>query len=222
MISPVFVKTYDAPSYDEREILRYIGETSPNSETVELVRSCIAEVEAHLSYKVCYAVYDAQVTPDGVDMTFAKTKSTLLAKTLADSDRVILVVASVGIGIDRLVKKYLSISASRALVMQAIGAERVESLLDAFCIEMREKYRGLGQDITTRYSPGYGDLPLQLQREIFDTLECPKRIGVSLSDSMMMTPTKSVSAIIGISRSICSDVSLDKYKNCNKDCQYRR
>ena len=48
------------------------------------------------------------------------------------------------------------------------------------------------------FSPGYGDLPLDLQREIFAALDCPKRIGVSLNESLLMSPSKSVSAIIGL------------------------
>ena len=48
-----------------------------------------------------------------------------------------------------------------------------------------------------RFSPGYGDLSLEVQKEIFSLLDCPRKIGVSLGDSLLMTPSKSVTAIIG-------------------------
>ena len=77
--------------------------------------------------------------------------------------------------------------------LQALGAERAESLCDAFNNEIREKY------ITApRYSPGYGDVGLENQRVFFRLLDCPKNIGVTLGDNLMMKPTKSVTAFIGI------------------------
>jgi len=49
-----------------------------------------------------------------------------------------------------------------------------------------------------RFSPGYGDLPLETQREIFDVLDCSRRIGLMLNDSLLMSPTKSVTAFVGV------------------------
>ena len=52
----------------------------------------------------------------------------------------------------------------------------------------------------TRDSPGYGDFPLEAQREILVILDTPRKIGVSLTDSLLMVPSKSVSAVIGVAR----------------------
>ena len=95
--------------------------------------------------------------------------------------------------VDRLIAKYNRISPSKALIFQAIGAERAESLCDLFCDEMKEKY-----STNPRYSPGYGDLPLDIQRDIFAVLDCPRKIGLTLNDSLLMSPSKSVTAIIGV------------------------
>ena len=57
--------------------------------------------------------------------------------------------------------------------------------------------RDSGLAVRPRFSPGYGDLPLALQREVFAALDCPRRIGLTLSDSLLMSPTKSVTALIG-------------------------
>ena len=83
-------------------------------------------------------------------------------------------------------------------MMQAIGAERIEALCDAFCDDMEKE---MGVSLRPRFSPGYGDLPLSVQKDIISLLEAPKRIGLSLNDSLLMSPTKSVTAFAGISNS---------------------
>jgi cobalamin-dependent methionine synthase I len=94
---------------------------------------------------------------------------------------------------DRLIAKYSSISPAKALMMQAIGTERIESLCNTFCRDV-----AANRMITSRVSPGYGDIPMEMQRDIFVLLDCSKRIGITLSESLLMSPTKSVTAIFGV------------------------
>ena len=79
------------------------------------------------------------------------------------------------------------------MLFQAIGAERIEALADAFNNDIKEKY------VTVpRFSAGYGDFSVYKQTDMFNVLDCGRKIGLTLNDSMMMSPTKSVTAIIGI------------------------
>lgn len=78
--------------------------------------------------------------------------------------------------------------------MQALGAALVEGWCDKIQ-EMCVREYGANKN---RFSCGYGDLPLTLQRDIFAALSVTKHIGITLSDNCFMTPTKSVTAIIGI------------------------
>ena len=80
------------------------------------------------------------------------------------------------------------------MFFQAIGAERIESLCDAFCAEREAE----GLRLRPRFSPGYGDLPLELQRDLFRGLDCSRKIGLTLNESLLMSPSKSVTAIAGI------------------------
>jgi cobalamin-dependent methionine synthase I len=75
-----------------------------------------------------------------------------------------------------------------------MGAALIEQWCDIIHKDFQDK---LGAN-TFRFSCGYGDLPLTLQRDIFAALNVNKNIGVSLSDNCFMTPSKSVTAIIGI------------------------
>ena len=82
-------------------------------------------------------------------------------------------------------------------------------------------------DIKPRFSPGYGDVPLEIQKDIVMLLDCAKRIGVSLNDSLLMSPSKSVTAFIGLQE---PSGKMDKreVKSTNKcaacaktDCDFR-
>ena len=135
-----------------------------------------------------------------IDLGFAEVHSKALAYNLRGCRSIILFAATIGIEIDRLIAKYSRISAVKALFFQAIGAERIESLCDAFCKEMRAEAEMKGLFLRPRFSPGYGDLPIAEQPKFFALLDMTRRIGVSLTPTTIMVPRKSVTAIMGIAR----------------------
>ncbi|MBR5459268.1 MAG: hypothetical protein IKV53_00230 [Clostridia bacterium] len=174
------VKSVIPQEYDRREMLRYAGVREATPEIEALLEECLAECEGIFSSKVCYLELDLDKAPD-----FLKD-----CKQLKGCERAVIFVATVGIGIDRLIKKYGVTSPSKALMLQAIGTERIESLCDSFC-------NGY-ESATSRFSPGYARLELDAQREIFSLLNPERSIGVALNTSLLMSPSKSVSAIFGI------------------------
>ena len=195
MNSVVLSKTYPQPPFCEREVLRYAGCKEADKEVVALMNACLQEAKDKLSYKVCYRIFSVKTEDELCDFGAFRLRSKDLAVNLKNCRRVILFAATVGIELDRLIVKYSRISQARSLMMQAIGAERVEALCDAFCADMANETNA---DLRPRFSPGYGDLPLVCQKEIFSLLDCGKRIGLSLNDSLLMAPSKSVTAFIGI------------------------
>lgn len=178
---------------NKKEVLRYMG-ASGDEALYALIEECISEVERDLSAKICYEEYAIKIENETVDLGFCRVESKDLSKNLSGCKKAIVFAATVGIGVDRLIKKYSLLSPSKALCIGAIGNERVEALCDLLCSELASKYG----KIRPRYSAGYGDLPLLLQKDIFNALSCTKNIGVSLGDSLLMTPEKSVTAIVGI------------------------
>ena len=219
MINNITVKTYKNIPLNLKEILRYAG--CPKTEKPRLLDECIEEIRGKLSYKVCWGEFEICIDESLVDFGFAKAESAALAKNLRGCKEILLFAATVGIEIDRLITKYGRLSPTKALLFQAIGAERIESLCDAFCDEMSELLKKDNRFLRPRFSPGYGDLPLMLQKDIFEVLSCPKRIGVTLNDSLLMSPSKSVTAIVGISDR-CGNADKSKCETCeNLDCAYR-
>ena len=193
-MSMVYVKSLETPTVSRREILRYAGVRESTPEIDRLLESCLDEVLPRLSYKLVYATIDIAVGADKVDLGFAEACSSALAKDLRDCKRAILLGATVGIELDRLIARYSLTEPSRAHMLDAIGAERIEALCDAF----EEGLRADGMSLRPRFSPGYGDLALELQRDLFARLDCTKHIGLSLNRSLLMSPSKSVTAIIGV------------------------
>ncbi len=198
MLSAVTVRSFDAPEYNEKEILHYARAREATHEISKLVKECLAEAEGKLTYKVCYREFPIKRMKNALDLTFAVTRSRDLMRNLEECESIVLFAATVGLSLDRLVAKYARILPSKALIFQAIGAERIESLCDAFNREIATEKKMEGKLCRPRFSAGYGDLPIELQKEIFCTLDCQRKIGLTLNESFLMSPSKSVTAIIGI------------------------
>ena len=198
MKSMVYIKNYNKPEVDKKEALRYAGCKDASEEIALLLDSCIDEIFDEVSFKLCYSRFPVSLNGDEIDLGFTKTRSHSLAVCLDGCEEIILFCATIGHSIDRIIAKYNITSPSRATMLQALGSERVESLCDLFCLEMAEEEEKVGRVIRPRFSPGYGDLSLEIQKDVFASLDCTRRIGVSLNDSLFMQPTKSVTAIIGV------------------------
>lgn len=197
-MSEIKTAVYPAPPVNRKEALRYAGAGTEDSASVSLLNECLSLVRRDLRYRVAYAVYPVKRTEVGLDLGFASVPSHDLSRALVGCDRVVLIGATVGIGLDRLVARYTALSPAKGLMLDALGSERVESLLQAFCAELADSLACEGYVLRPRFSPGYGDLPLSLQRDVFRALDLPKTAGITLNDSLLMTPSKSVTALAGI------------------------
>ena len=205
------------PRIDKKEVLRYAGQKAEaDPKLAEELDKVIKEAE--LSYKVCFARTEA--------VPF-EHESSDLKMLLDDASAVYLFAVTVGNALDRQIAKYQKTSPTKALLLDALGTERVEALCTKFVMDMQANEISRGNTLTKRFSPGYGDLPLETQSEMFKALDIGKRIGVSLSDSFLMTPSKSVTALMGVKK---AQVKMDMEKFCshkcetcqNEKCQFRK
>lgn len=190
----IITKTYPAPPINTKEILRYAG-GSNDKNTINLLNECINEALDYITYKVCYRELPVKISDNLCSFGVFSLQSKNLAINLSGCNNVIIFGATVGIGLDRLIARYSHISPAKALMLQALGTERIESLCNAFCNDMQNT---LKTPLRPRFSAGYGDLSLDTQKQFFSLLNLPKNIGLTLNDSLLMSPTKSVTAFIGI------------------------
>lgn len=214
--TPVLSETYnpqDHPqlaSVDIKEVMRYGGMMTsrtpiPPDQTPEaelevrgLIDDCISEALPLLTYKVCYRQMDISWEEGQPVLPFDTYGSRNLAHNLEGCTEGVMFAATIGVGIDRLITRYNHTSPSRALIMQALGAERVEALCDTFNARITAEAGARGLKTKSRFSPGYGDLPLIVQKEFMTLLDCSHLIGINLNESLLMSPSKSVTAVIGI------------------------
>lgn len=192
----ILTKSYAEPPISQKEILRYAGVQKTDPNTIMLMNECLEEIRHTLSYIVCYIETDITTKGNSCDFGIFKLSSKNLAQNLAHCHKTIVFAATIGIEIDRFISRYGRIAPSKALMIQAIGAERIEALCNCFCEEIKAETGAL---LTPRFSPGYGDLPLDAQTDIFNVLNPSKHIGLTLNSSLLMSPTKSVTAFVGIS-----------------------
>ena len=210
----VYVKKYNAPPFNRAEILRYAGCKGTTPEIEALLDECLKECAEVFSYNVCYTEVPVKTDGKTLDLSFLKTSSTALMKNLENCRSAVVFGATVGIGIDRLIARYGKISPAKAVMFQAIGAERIEALCDT----AEDDIQGF---TAPRFSPGYGDFPLEFQKDFFKLLDPMRKIGLSLNESLLMSPTKSVTAIAGISDRPCRHEK--KCSACNNtDCTFRK
>ena len=194
-MSIVYTKNIKPAEPSIKEILRYAGVKQSDNEILPLIESCINEIKEKLSFRVCYRVLSVNINEDVCDFGDFKVNSKDLAKNLKDSEHVLIFASTIGIEIDRIIAKYSRISPSKTLIFDALGAERIEALCDSFCEEFSKEK---GVLLKPRFSAGYGDLPLTVQREIFSQLNPDRKIGLTLNESLLMSPSKSVTAFAGI------------------------
>ena len=219
MIYEVKRETLTSVPVDKTEIARYAGARSTVPELFALIENCLSECEREnaINYAVCYALLPLAVSGNTADFSVFKLESKDLVKALRGAKSALVFACTVGFNIDRLIKKYSETDPARALVFQAIGAERVESFTDEF---LKEYAKDNGVKLSPRFSAGYGDLPLSAQKDIFALLRPQKMIGITLNDSLLMSPSKSVTAIVGIGGKACGKTPCSA---CGKtDCEFRR
>ena len=116
---------------------------------------------------------------------------------LSECGSVALLAATLGAEAERVIRRAAGRDMTEALILDAAGSAAIEAVCDNFCEDlaaaMAPRY------LTDRFSPGYGDMPLSDQFKLFRVLDVSRRIGVTLSDSALMIPQKSVTALIGVS-----------------------
>lgn len=208
------------PKVDIKEVWRYSGYFGKTEEITDELNSVLDEVLADtkdmFSYKICFR----RLNKNDESLKFLDV-SKGIKKLLCDSQEVIVFSATIGTEIDRYIKKEGALSPLKMTLANALGAERVEALCDKFQSEIKKKIESENLFVTKRFSPGYGDLPLETQKDFISLLDTLRQIGVSLGSSLLMSPSKSVTAIFGLSNK--EETHTHKCKTCSKiDCEFRK
>ncbi|MCI8660392.1 MAG: Vitamin B12 dependent methionine synthase activation subunit [Lachnospiraceae bacterium] len=219
-----WLETRKAFPWNEREILRYLGYRGqePEENVKKLIHECRLELEREANPKAVWREFPLTIRDHVLDMTCLKTCSRSLERNLKDCESVLLFGATLGSGVDVLLRRYGRLQMSKAVVLQASSVAMLETWCDWQNEVLSREYQEKGWYMRPRFSPGYGDFPLECQRKLSGALELGKRIGVTLTDSLLMVPSKSVTAVMGLSRKPWTCIVQGCEACGKKDCQYRR
>ena len=207
------------------EALRYMGckKGMADKRTMDLLAECEKLVIESSMPRYRYGVFNIQEAENGIEVKETKILLTGddIKHHLNDCYGIVLMCATLSGGIDVLIRKAQLEDMSKAIVINSLSSVAIEQLCDK---AEQEIYDTLGDCYKTwRYSPGYGDLPITLQKDILSVLDAPRKIGLCTSESMTLTPIKSVTAIIGLSHTPVSPAKRGCLScNLKNTCQYRK
>jgi len=175
------------------EVLQYLNVRIPDEKLLRDAVKCIEEAKKIAQLKAVYVRTGVKLYDDKAIFDFMEMESADLCRFLDGCNEAYLFVATMGLRSDMLISKYLKTEASYGVMLNAACV----AVIEAFCDRLNG-YLLNTDPCCRRFSPGYGDLKLEYQKELLAYLDSVRRIGVSLTDGYLMIPTKSVSAIVGI------------------------
>lgn len=212
-------------SLNRKEALRYMGQgTGSISRSLEaLMDTCEERVLQAAEVRYLYRVVDICEAAQGVKIaeTNFLLKGLDIKNHLKGCDKAVIFCATLSVGIDRLIHVTQKQDIAGALAVDALASTAIEQACDK--IEFFIKDSLPQYHFTWRYGVGYGDFPIEQQADILAFLDAPRKIGLNVTASHMLTPGKSVTAVMGLSRE-----KLEKRRlgcaDCNLKgtCQFRK
>lgn len=205
----------------QNQIERYMGMggMAAEGEVLNLLNECRPIFMESIDPRGCSIEVPVKVDGKVVDFEFFQIESHNLSALLKDCDKAVIIAATLGAKADIVVKRSAVTSKAKALIMNSIGAATIETFVTQINEEIAKEYSEYS--LRPRYSPGYGDVPLESQKDLIRVLDTNRKIGVALSDSLLMTPEKSVTAIIGLGKDGCIHIDKDCDICSKKDCEFR-
>ncbi len=197
----------------KNEVLRYLAyNDSEINDTVDsLIDECIVLTEKSIQPKHIYKVFEIN------SETYSFLLGNDIKEHLAGCEKYILSACTIGIGVDSLIRRYENTNITKALIIDACSSVAVENFQNKAIMSLPFEH------LTFAYSPGYGDLPLDIQSKILKLLSAQKYIGLSANEEHIMIPRKSITSIIGIGEKPVAGKAAG-CKNCliQSKCIYRK
>lgn len=185
------------------EVLRYLGyrEQVIGDALAQTIDRAIADCRQIARPKYIYRLFALHAEPAGLRLGESQVllTGTSIRQHLQGATRCALLAATLGIEVENRIRVQEHTDLTAALAMDAAATTLVEAVCDRACEEIaavaQEQH---GQCTGTRFSPGYGDLPLELQPDLLAVLDADLRIGLTCTDNLILLPRKSVTAVVGL------------------------
>jgi ribosomal protein L30E len=206
----------------KNEILRYLGYSSKNVDEVtsSIIDTCTHEILDLIKTNFVYNIYEINRGCNDISLQNSNLKlvGNDIYRHLQNCEKCVVMAVTLGTEVDQRIKYYSKIDLTKSLVFDATATTAVEALCDRVEAVIKRIALNNGYNTTSRYSPGYGDLPIEIQPKILKLLDTSKHIGLTVTDSCILIPRKSVTAVIGIGEEVKSQLTSCEncrlYNNC--------
>lgn len=202
-------------SINIQETIRYLG-----NKNVKLNH------DFQLMFQQCEKELLNIITPKCLYKVLALPYSEILAGQdiyahLKDCEKAVIMCGTLGSGADNLIRKYQIVNIAKAVLIDAMASVTIEEVMnqsERTVLKENQDYNS-----TWRFSPGYGDYPIEMQKLYLQLLDAPKKIGLCTNENFLLTPTKSVTAIMGLSKKTISQ-NAKNCATCNlaDNCNFRK
>ena len=186
---------------DIGEIIRYMGcrgRAEITDEVTALARKAAKIIDSSALPKGCFAFYAAVPGENGVNIGGVYFPSRDLAEYLDGCTEAVILALTLGALTDREITKASATDIALAHALDCAACAAAEAFADEMCADMAAKLSP--KRLTERFSPGYGDLPLEYQPTVVEMLGAGRMLGVGVNGSLLLSPSKSVTAIVGVGK----------------------
>ncbi len=203
------------------EALRYLGmgDRAPDETTKELLLLCGEQLRKVIEPKFIYKVFELE--KGQIPGCAFRLEGQAIARHLENCEKVVFMCATLSANVDLLLRKKQITGMAEAMITDSLASAIVEQVCDKAEKIILKDF--MEYEHTWRFGLGYDDFPLSGQKQFLEVLDAPKRIGVCVNSSMMLTPTKSVTCVIGLGHNL----KVSSKKSCDlcsfrEKCQFRK
>lgn len=185
---------------DGQELEPNIGEVAlrlhmPQERVMPYCEKLLDRLKANVKCRGVWARVPIKQLDNRLDLGFGEFTSHDLVKNLSGCDEAFLFCVTLGLDVDRYLMKLSRLSPADHFVADGLASSLCEALADE-----AERIIKQNNDCKPRYSPGYGDMDISTQKGLLDCLNAGRLLGISLAKSYLMTPIKTITAIVGIKK----------------------
>lgn len=185
---------------NKREAYRYMGfkNTLPDENFISLTEKYEQEVLKAAKPRFVYRIFDIASRENGIHLngTSLVLQGENIKALVKECPHVAVFAATLGTGIDLLIRQLEATDITYGFIADNLASALIEQVCDK--VE-EEIISALGDvTLTARFSCGYGDLPLESQGEFLKSVDAQNKIGLCMTDTLIMIPRKSVTAVMGI------------------------
>ncbi|MBQ9251990.1 MAG: hypothetical protein IJ188_05075 [Clostridia bacterium] len=179
------------------EALRYVGVRGPADETLMAdMQRCAEKLREMARPRACWRLFPLR--EDGLlEGTALRLEGADIREFLSGADQVILMAATLGAEAETLLQRSQRQNMADAILLDALASAAIENVCDNLCEDLAREF--FPRQLTSRFSPGYGDFPLEQQGMLCAVLNVNRALGITLTPGGLMIPQKSVTAVIGVS-----------------------